>query len=726
MFKIRWGSLRHKIIVWAFAPTALILLAVALISLYAYQRVVENLVIERDRELTRLTANLLSSELFNRADPLSSEFLTVSESSMAVLDRNGKVLLSEPDMSPEWGVDWTRRVPFRQMLSLGRPTFSNMMVSSRQGERAVVLVIPLQDQGGDVVGGVASLFFLESTSNNVIYHSIEELRRGERLYLVDGNSRVLYHTDAQYIGQSFSGQLAVQLVLGGGGGAMRTRNIAGQDIVASFAPVPGTPWGLVVEENWDALIHTSYFYNRIMLLMLALGVLAPMWIVSAGTRRIVRPIVRLIDAARQVANGYFDQRIVASTGDEVEELAGQFNRMAGRLQVLYNDLERQVAERTHELTVLNALAATVSRSLDLREVLSDALDGAMGITDMQAGQAFILEPETQQLVLIAHRGVSEQIAQYTRQLLLTTSTSGLAAIEGRPVSRAVSDYPAGGLKEMLIRSGIKLVVSAPLLARGKMVGAIDLGSMTMRDIAPQELSLLAAIGHQIGVAVENARLYEKAQQLAVMQERNRLARDLHDSVMQSLYGLTMYAEATARLLEAGRSDLAAEHLGEIRDTAQMSLREMRLLIFELRPPAVQRDGLAAALQLRLEAVERRLGMQVEFWADGEFGLPDEVQEQMYWVAQESLNNVLRHAHSDRVSIRLFHQADDVVLEIADDGLGFDPVSPAAGGGFGLRGMAERVARLGGSLIIDSAPGHGTRVRLVMPGQVGENKRSMDG
>jgi signal transduction histidine kinase len=276
----------------------------------------------------------------------------------------------------------------------------------------------------------------------------------------------------------------------------------------------------------------------------------------------------------------------------------------------------------------------------------------------------------------------------------------------------VADYPEGELRGLIEREGLRLVVSTPLLAKGKTLGVIDLGTDVVRTIQPEQMTLLAGIGHQIGVAVENARLYEQAQQLAVIRERNRLARDLHDSVMQALYGVTLYAEAAWRRLSAGDASVTGEHLREIRSTAQEALREMRLLIFELRPPVLKEEGLAAALRSRLESVEQRVGLETFFRLEIEERIGPEIEETLYRVALEALNNVLRHSYANSVHVALWKEDQRVVLEVADDGVGFDPVAVRErGGGLGLRGMEERVARLGGKLTLASTPNEGTQVRV---------------
>ena len=210
-------------------------------------------------------------------------------------------------------------------------------------------------------------------------------------------------------------------------------------------------------------------------------------------------------------------------------------------------------------------------------------------------------------------------------------------------------------------------------------------------------------------------LYGQAQQAAALEERQRLARDLHDSATQSLYSARLHAEAALRLLASGDTATAAEYVREVKDAARDALAEMRLLIHELRPPVLEEQGLAAALRLRLEAVEGRAGLVTELVVEPEAveRLPGALEQELYRVAQEALNNALKHGRPSRIAVCLRQVAGQVSLEVADDGVGFD-VAARANGGLGLQGMRERVARLGGKLDIESAPGLGTRVRLEVP------------
>jgi len=182
-------------------------------------------------------------------------------------------------------------------------------------------------------------------------------------------------------------------------------------------------------------------------------------------------------------------------------------------------------------------------------------------------------------------------------------------------------------------------------------------------------------------------------------------------MIQALYGVTLYAEAAGRKLVVGHTKVVAEHLRRIQATSQEALREMRLLVFELRPLILQASGLAMALQARLEGVEGRVGLETEFRGDGVGRLPLDIEEGLYRIAQEALNNVLRHAHAHHVLVSLQQVDQVVVLEVADDGVGFDPVAVQERRGFGLQGMEERAARLGGKLMVQSQPGTGTTIKV---------------
>ena len=263
-------------------------------------------------------------------------------------------------------------------------------------------------------------------------------------------------------------------------------------------------------------------------------------------------------------------------------------------------------------------------------------------------------------------------------------------------------------------SGTLSELTVPIKVKGKVIGILDVQSQSLNAFDDSDLIVLQSLADQTAIAIENARLYKQAQQLAVVQERNRLARELHDSVTQALYGITLHAEAAYRQLEAANTELVNEQLTELRDTAQEALREMRLLIFELRPSVVDIQGLVPALRARLEAVEERAGMRVDMNLDEDLELTEHVQDGLYRIAQEALNNALKHAMANQIELNLSGTLSTVTLEILDDGVGFEPDNAIEGGGLGLDGIIERAELLKGELTIDSKPGRGTRIRIEVP------------
>jgi signal transduction histidine kinase len=263
-------------------------------------------------------------------------------------------------------------------------------------------------------------------------------------------------------------------------------------------------------------------------------------------------------------------------------------------------------------------------------------------------------------------------------------------------------------------SGTLSELTVPVKVKGKVIGILDAQSDRINAFDESDLIVLQSLADQAAVAIENAQLYKQAQQLAVINERNRLARELHDSVTQALYGITLHAEAAYRQMSAKQFDLANEQLLELRSTAQEALREMRLLIFELRPSVVELQGLVPALQTRLEAVEERAGLGVTFNQEGKLDLPDKIQDGLYRIAQEALNNALKHAEANNIVLNLFDRPGGVLMEIKDDGIGFNPDIAVEGGGLGLDGIIERTALLGGELTLDSWPGKGTTIRIEVP------------
>ena len=269
--------------------------------------------------------------------------------------------------------------------------------------------------------------------------------------------------------------------------------------------------------------------------------------------------------------------------------------------------------------------------------------------------------------------------------------------------------------------GIVLAVSAGGILGGYQlrVRSVEVRSRELEQEIDHRTAQLRAETEQRAQA-EKA-LQEREMEQAITAERNRLARDLHDSVTQSLYSLTLLAEAGQRMVTARDLQQIEGNQTRLGDIAQQALQEMRLLVYELRPVALERQGLIGALEQRLETVERRAGIQTRILVHGEIELPVDVEVELYRIAQEALNNSLKHARASTVDLTLQVDGDSVILKVSDDGQGFDPQAMSDTGGLGLVSMKERAERIAGSLAIHSAPGDGTTIVVRVRGDSNERQ-----
>ena len=258
-------------------------------------------------------------------------------------------------------------------------------------------------------------------------------------------------------------------------------------------------------------------------------------------------------------------------------------------------------------------------------------------------------------------------------------------------------------------------LGVPLLVQDHVVGMLTLDHDQPGHYTPRHADLALTIANQAAIAIENARLFEQAQSLAVMVERQRLARELHDSVSQALYGIALGARTARALLDRDPA-AAIEPIEYVAALANAGMTEMRALIFELRPESLEAEGLVVALTKHADALRARHQLDVQIDLCAEPDLPLATKEALYRIAQESLHNIVKHARANVVVLRVCAptpQSPVLALEIRDDGIGFDP-DGAFPGHLGLRSMRERASRLGGTLVIDSAPGRGTQIQVRVP------------
>jgi nitrate/nitrite-specific signal transduction histidine kinase len=740
---IRRTGLRTKIIIWAFVPTAILLNVIALFTFYTYQKVTEELAVERNRELTRLLAGQLSTRLADYAELLGdlaalpgmstgdastqqtaltaqAGHLSAFDGGVAILDPSGYVVAANERLSPAVGRNWSGRPYLVPAVDYGASfRFSDVVAPGPQGATVVAVAVPIHGGAEGRAGSIVGFFHVdvETFSRGTAFYTavLRKLRGWENgdVYLVDGTGRAIYHSDRGRIGQEMTAQDGVRQLLAGQAGAFRTRDLAGARIVIGFAPVPDTPWGLVTEEEWAQLAAASQRYRHLLIVFLALGLVVPVLLIALGVSQITKPIRELISAAQEIAEGDFDQQIVAQTGDELEDLAEQFNRMAAQLRESYTNLEQRVADRTRELSALYQVATVARASLDRDEILKRSLEQVLAVMECEVGAVYLLDEESAVLRLAAWYGIPPDAVAQATVVQPGEGLTGWVFEQREPV---VVSRMADGPRPLLAfpAAGDQTYVGAPMCTTEQAVGVLSMVGAPGQQFSAEERALLAAIASQMAVTVENVRLRAEAEQVAVLRERERLARELHDSVTQSLYSLTLWIEAGQRSARADDLDRVEEYLERLEEGTRQAIRDMRLLVYELRPPALERDGLVGALQERLDAVEKRSGVQPRLVVEGESEFPSPMEEGLYRIAQEALNNALKHAAPSAVTVRLRACDAAVELEITDDGIGFDLAAVGDKGGMGLANMRQRAAQLGGTLSVLSAPGKGTRVCAHIP------------
>jgi signal transduction histidine kinase len=440
--------------------------------------------------------------------------------------------------------------------------------------------------------------------------------------------------------------------------------------------------------------------------------LAAAWF--GGDLLILRWVNMLVGATKRLSSGDLSVRTgLPSDQGELGQLAHAFDEMAESLELAHQMLEQRVADRTRELSALYDVMAVASASLDLETVLESSLDRVLAVMGSEVGAVHLLDETKGLLYLAVWQGVPPDLMAKIDSVPVENGLAGWVIEHSEPL---VVPNLATGLRPLLAlpARGSQAYVGAPIRAKGRVLGVLSVVGEAGRQFKTEEVALLASIADGVGVAVENARLYRQAEQLAVMKERERLARELHDSVTQSLYSLTLLAEAGQRSGRAGDLKRTEGYLARLGEIGQQALKEMRLLVYDLRPLALQREGLVGALQQRLDAVERRAGVEARLLVEGEIELPASIEEGLYRIAQEALNNALKHAGPTSVTVHIRADGRFVGLEVADNGRGFDPDAVSDKGGMGLVSMRERAEKLGGLLTVLSAPGEGTSVKVRTP------------
>ena len=677
-------SLAGQIAILATVPTAAVLLAVAVLTLFLNQhsRLETLLQAEADRAqalaapIERAVADAFRTNLRSTSSSASNLFLHRATAPRAAGD-----LPTQP-------FDSALRAPAAATLQRARAAdalaLSDVLQTSG-GQSAVVAAVP--DGAVIRVGVIPVAAGPEDSPWRSLLQDLIPAAPNATFGLVDGAAYVAFHQDLDQFGRwiTLSGEPGDSLFQTDAGAILRGPLVGAQRITG-FAPLGATGWRLVVERPWTAWAEAFRGPGLVVLIPLLGAALLPAALIGLTAVRATRRLRDLARAARRIAAGDFRSiPTPARTGDEIEDLTTQFESMARQLQSLYGSLEQRVVDRTRELEIVVRVARSITQTLDAREILR--VSAAELPRHPRIRAAFVRLTPTQ----------AEQL--------------GLAA--ARPPDWANPAPPPDPESNGAL-------VSRPA-ATGAWVHALPLsvadehGSLLVRTAADDSIELanfLLTIAAQIGIALENALLYRQGQARAALDERMRLARDIHDTVAQSLTGVIVHLEALEHT--GGDATAAADHRARALDLARVGLREARLSVQGLRASALDGQDLSDALAAVVARVDAAGAAAARFSVQGDAAnVPANVANELLRIGEEALANALRHAAADHVLASLRVTGDDVSLVVEDDGAGIDP-TVSGESGFGLLGMRERAVRLGGKLSIESQPGEGTRVQAHIP------------
>jgi signal transduction histidine kinase len=393
--------------------------------------------------------------------------------------------------------------------------------------------------------------------------------------------------------------------------------------------------------------------------------------------------------------------------------------MALENATLFNLTDEELQKQVKFLRAINQIALIVSQSLVLDDVLTNAVDAVLHVMDTDTVWIYLLREGETTLRLRVHRGFSSGFAERVSVVEIGSGLNGQVAETGQPLLVQDIHLNSSPNQQVLAQEGLRSFAAVPLRAKESIVGVLGVATHDDRQFTDGEVDLLSAIGGQVGIAVENARLYRRSRQAATLEERNRMAREIHDSLAQAFTGIIVQLEAAERL-GGRRPEKAQASLRKARDLARISLQEARRSVWGLRPRSLEDQSLTEALHNQVRVIQGENGLTLRFATSGvERNLPPDVQTNLFRIAQEALNNAERHARARNAGVQLDYGAQHVRLVIWDDGVGLPTDSSATigedGHGFGLIGMQERAALLGGQMRVTSTPSEGTRIEVIVPG-----------
>jgi signal transduction histidine kinase len=377
--------------------------------------------------------------------------------------------------------------------------------------------------------------------------------------------------------------------------------------------------------------------------------------------------------------------------------------------------DRALTRRNQDLTLLNNVAEVLTSSLELDAILNKTLGLVMDYLQVEAGEIFLLEDDRRTLRLTLHRGQAAEAFWTRSRFKIGEGLVGLVAKAGEPIVSHDLAHDVRYLRDAVVKAGFRQMACIPLTSGENVVGVLSAVTRGHNPLDERDIQLLGAVGNWAGLAIENARLHDNARRLAVLEERDRIGMDLHDGIIQSIYGVGLALE-NARLMAPDDPQAAQNRIQDSINGLNQTIRDIRTYILDLRPRQLGNENLMVGLK-RLVTEYRANTLSEAILQGSEEGLDKLAQSHalaLFHICQEALANVAKHAAAKKVEISVWTTAERVLMEIRDNGKGFDVEKKSVTLGHGLSNMHTRVHNVGGDVDITSAPEEGTTILAWVP------------
>ncbi len=377
--------------------------------------------------------------------------------------------------------------------------------------------------------------------------------------------------------------------------------------------------------------------------------------------------------------------------------------------------DRMLTLRNIDLALVNDVAETLSTSQEIDDVMDKTLKRVMSYLGVEAGEIFLVEEGLKELRLALHRGEAPEVFATVERFEFGQGFVGIVAATAKPLISTAPQQDMRFLRKAVVDAGFRTIAFIPMVARGIVVGVMSLATRRERHLSQREIQLLTAIGAWAGISVENLRLHRQARRLAVLEERERIGMDLHDGIIQSIYAVGLALDFARTALDDD-PEQSRDKIGQAIEGLNETIRDIRSYILDLRPRLFRGEDLKSGLQRLVEEFKANTRTEVTFSGpdDGLACLPTAHATALFHICQEALSNVSKHSHATLASVHLWMAPQRVLLEITDNGKGFDLRKMSVTMGHGLANMHTRARKVGGDVEITSELGEGTTLLVWVP------------